>query len=136
MLGSGIALRGDGGYGWHLHRRRTLPQGYRPVRHARRASTRLAIPWTRGSQAHGTTIVPRIWDNELADVRLGVPTEASYDWVRHLAAAGILIGPSGGAAVWGAVETAKTLERGVVVTILPDSGLRYLSDRHLWENPS
>ena len=83
-----------------------------------------------------TAIVPRIWDSELADVRLGVPTEASYDWVRHLAAAGILIGPSGGAAVWGAVETAKTLERGVVVTILPDSGLRYLSDRHLWENPS
>lgn len=83
-----------------------------------------------------TAIVPRIWDSELADVRLGVPTEASYYWVRHLAAAGILIGPSGGAAVWGAVETAKTLERGVVVTILPDSGLRYLSDRHLWENPA
>ena len=80
-----------------------------------------------------TAIVPKIWDSDLADTRLGVPTEASYDWVRHLAAAGILIGPSGGAAVWGAVEVAKGIDRGVVVTILPDSGLRYLSDRHLWE---
>lgn len=80
-----------------------------------------------------TAIVPTIWDSELADLRLGAPTEASYDWVRHLAAAGILVGPSGGAAVWGAVEVAKGLEHGVIVTILPDSGLRYLSDRHLWE---
>lgn len=80
-----------------------------------------------------TAIVPTIWDSELADLRLGAPTEASYDWVRHLAAAGILVGPSGGAAVWGAVEVAKGLEHGVIVTVLPDSGLRYLSDRHLWE---
>ena len=80
-----------------------------------------------------TAIVPTIWDSELADQRLGVPTEASYDWVRHLAAAGILIGPSGGAAIWGAVHVARELQSGVVVTVLPDSGLRYLSDRHLWE---
>ena len=80
-----------------------------------------------------TAIVPRIWDSDLADERLGVPTEASYDWVRRLAAAGILIGPSGGAAVWGAVQVAQELEQGLIVTILPDSGLRYLSDRHLWE---
>ena len=80
-----------------------------------------------------TAIVPRVWDSELADIRLGAPTEASYDWVRRLAASGILIGPSGGAAIWGAVHVAQELESGVVVTVLPDSGLRYLSDRHLWE---
>ena len=81
-----------------------------------------------------TAIVPGIWDSTLADQRLGVPTEEAYGWVRRLAGAGILVGPSGGAAVWGAVQVARSLEVGVVVTVFPDSGLRYLSDRHLWES--
>ena len=80
-----------------------------------------------------SALVPAIWDPSLADRRLGVPTEASYDWVRDLAARGLLLGPSGGAAVWGAVKVAQDLTEGVIVTVFPDSGLRYLSDRHLWE---
>ena len=80
-----------------------------------------------------SALVPAIWDPNLADRRLGVPTEASYDWVRDLAARGLLLGPSGGAAVWGAVKVAQDLTEGVIVTVFPDSGLRYLSDRHLWE---
>lgn len=80
-----------------------------------------------------SALVPAIWDPNLADRRLGVPTEASYDWVRDLAARGLLLGPSGGAAVWGAVKVAQELTEGVIVTVFPDSGLRYLSDRHLWE---
>ena len=80
-----------------------------------------------------SALVPAIWDADLADRRLGVPTEAAYDWVRILAADGLLVGPSGGAAVWGAVKVAAELNSGVVVTVFPDSGLRYLSDAHLWE---
>jgi cysteine synthase B len=80
-----------------------------------------------------TAIVPNVWDPDLADRRLGAPTEASYEWVRRLAAHGILIGPSGGAAIWGAVTVAQELDNGLVVTVLPDSGTRYLSDSHLWE---
>jgi cysteine synthase B len=83
-----------------------------------------------------SSLVPSIWDADLADRRLGVPTEASYEWVRTLAARGILVGPSGGAAVWGAVAVAAELTEGVIVTVFPDSGLRYLSDRHLWEEQS
>ncbi len=80
-----------------------------------------------------TAIVPTVWDAELADERMGVPTEASYDIVRHMAKHGILVGPSGAAAVWGALRVAEKLEEGIVVTIIPDSGIRYLSDTHLWE---
>lgn len=80
-----------------------------------------------------TAIVPTVWDSSLADRRLGVPTEEAYEFVRRLSRHGILIGPSGGAALWGAVSVAQPLRSGVIVTVFPDSGLRYLSDRHLWE---
>ena len=83
-----------------------------------------------------SVMVPDIWDPALADERYGVPTEASYEWVRALAEHGVLVGPSGGAAVWGAVKLASTMKEGVIVTIFPDSGLRYLSDAHLWGTSS
>jgi cysteine synthase B len=86
-----------------------------------------------GLKHMASAIVPPIWSPTLADRRLGVPTEAAYAWVRRLAARGLLVGPSGGAAVWGAVSVARELDRGLVVTIFPDSGNRYLSDSHLWE---
>jgi S-sulfo-L-cysteine synthase (O-acetyl-L-serine-dependent) len=83
-----------------------------------------------------TAIVPPIYDDNLADIKLEAPTEESYAWIRRLARdEGLLVGPSGGAAVWSAVEIAKTLSEGVVVTIFPDSGTRYLSEDHLWETP-
>lgn len=82
-----------------------------------------------------TAIVPPIYDPALADRHLGAPSEASFDMVRRLARAGLLIGPSGGAAVWAAVEVARGLDEGVVVCILPDSGNRYLSESHLWRSP-
>ncbi len=40
---------------------------------------------------------------------------------------GISVGISSGAALWGAMELARTLERGVIVTIFPDRGDRYAS---------
>ena len=79
-----------------------------------------------------TAIVPTVWDPELADERLGVPTEASYELLRLLAQQGVLVGPSGGAAVWGAIQVAQSLTQGIIVTVFPDSGIRYLSDTHLW----
>lgn len=55
--------------------------------------------------------------------------EEAYDIVRKIAASeGILIGPSGGASVYAALEVAKRLTpEDVVVCIAPDSGERYLS---------
>ncbi|MFZ5478924.1 MAG: PLP-dependent cysteine synthase family protein [Myxococcota bacterium] len=81
----------------------------------------------------GTAIVPKIYDGSLADEDLGAPTEESITLMRRLAREeGLLVGVSSGAALWGAIEVAKKLERGVVVTLFPDSGERYLSEAHLW----
>jgi len=40
---------------------------------------------------------------------------------------GISVGISSGAALWGAIEIAKTIKRGTIVTIFPDRGDRYVS---------
>lgn len=83
-----------------------------------------------------SAIVPAIYDPELPTRRLGAPTEPAFEMVRRMARhAGLLVGPSAGAAVWAAVEVARELHTGVVVTVLCDSGSRYLSDAHLWETP-
>lgn len=80
-----------------------------------------------------TACVPAIWDPHVAHERIEVPTAPSLELVRRLAREeGILTGPSGGAAVWGALEVARRLDRGVVCTLLPDGAERYLSDTRLW----
>ena len=80
-----------------------------------------------------TAIRPGIYDDTLADERLAAPTEEALALTRRLAREeGILAGPSCGAALWGALEVASRLEEGVVVTLFPDSGERYLSQEHLW----
>jgi cysteine synthase B len=84
-----------------------------------------------------SAIVPAIFDPAFPDERLGVSTEAAYRMVRRVAREeGLLIGISSGAALHGALETARAaIGRGEtprVVTILPDGGDRYLSER-FWE---
>ncbi|MCI0397633.1 MAG: cysteine synthase family protein [Chloroflexi bacterium] len=77
-----------------------------------------------------TAIKPGIYDEYLADANVTVKTEAAYDMAHQLARQeGLFVGISAAAAVIAAVEVARTLERGVVVTILPDNGLKYLSER-------
>jgi len=80
-----------------------------------------------------TAIVPEIYDPSVATADIGAPTEEALELVRQLARVeGLLVGPSGGAAMWAALEIAKTLDEGVVVTIFPDSGERYLSEHHIF----
>ncbi len=80
-----------------------------------------------------SAIVPSIYDPTLATGDLAAPTEASIDLVRRLAREeGLLAGISSGAALWGALDVASRLERGVIVTIFPDGGERYLSEEHVW----
>ncbi|HEY1456182.1 MAG TPA: cysteine synthase family protein [Candidatus Dormibacteraeota bacterium] len=75
-----------------------------------------------------TAIVPRIWDASLADEVWGAPTEQAYDIARALARTeGLLVGHSSGAALWAVRKLAETIREGVVVTVFPDSGDRYLS---------
>lgn len=75
-----------------------------------------------------TAIRPEIYAEELAHANLGVDAEATWETTRALARkAGLFVGLSSGAAVRGAIDLALTLEKGVVVTILPDDGSKYVS---------
>jgi cysteine synthase B len=75
-----------------------------------------------------TAIVPKIWDPLVADEVWGAPTEPAYDLARTLARTeGLLVGHSSGAALWAVRKLAETIREGVVVTVFPDSGDRYLS---------
>ena len=75
-----------------------------------------------------TAIVPRIWDDTLADEVVGCPTEPAYDLARAVARTeGLLVGHSSGAVLWAVRRLAETIHEGVVVTVFPDSGDRYLS---------
>jgi len=75
-----------------------------------------------------TAIVPRIWDESVADEVWGCPTERAYELARAVARSeGLLVGHSSGAALWAVHRLAGTIHEGVVVTVFPDSGDRYLS---------
>ena len=72
---------------------------------------------------------PPIIDDSVIDERIVYSDEsASSEYIQDLVkGVGLLVGPSSGVALWGAVNLAKTLTEGVIVTIFPDSGERYLS---------
>ena len=75
-----------------------------------------------------TAIVPKVWTPELADEVWGCATEPAYELAREIARReGLLVGHSSGAALWGVRRLAAQIERGVVVTVFPDAGDRYLS---------
>ena len=77
-----------------------------------------------------TAIVPGIYDAALADGNVTVRTEEAHAMARFLARhEGILVGVSAAAAVVAALSVARELDEGVVVTVLPDSGYKYLSER-------
>ena len=75
-----------------------------------------------------SSIVPAIWTPENADEIWESPTEPSYELARRLGRAeGVLVGHSSGAALWGVARLAAQLDEGVIVTVFPDGGDRYLS---------
>src|SRR5437764_1068440 len=81
-------------------------------------------------QGIGAGFVPEVLNREVLDEVLGVDDEAAIETARLLARReGVLAGISGGAAVWAAMQVARRPEsRGArIVTILPDSGERYVS---------
>ena len=83
-----------------------------------------------------TAIAPKIYDPSLADDDLSVRTEDAYRMAKRLAREeGLLVSPSGAAALTGCFQVAKALPRGqraVIVTVFADSGDKYLSER-FWE---
>jgi S-sulfo-L-cysteine synthase (O-acetyl-L-serine-dependent) len=83
-----------------------------------------------------TAIKPGIYDESLADEQVEVQTEAAHEMVKRLAREeGLFVGISSGAAAVAAIRVASELDEGVVVTVFPDAGYKYLSDKSLWESP-
>ncbi len=86
-----------------------------------------ALHGLEGLKHMESSIVPGIYDAKVHDRKVSVYTEDAYEMVCRIAREeGLLLGYSGGAAIQGAFEVAQGLKEGVVVTILPDRGDRYL----------
>ena len=86
-----------------------------------------------GAKHMASAIVPKIYDSSLADDDIEIATEDAYAYaIRAAREEGLLIGISAGAAIAGSLQVARKLqqdEEAVIVTILPDSGDKYLSER-------
>ena len=96
-----------------------------------------AVHGLEGLKHMGTSIVPAIYDPRLADRDLEIETEAAYAMAKQLARRdGLLVGISAAAAVVACVkiarEEAAAGRSAVIVTVLPDSADKYLSER-FWE---
>jgi cysteine synthase B len=90
-----------------------------------------------GLKYMATSIVPAIYDPDLADRALTVETEAAYTMAKQLAREeGLLVGISAAAAVAASLQIAREETAAgrdaVIVTVLPDSADKYLSER-FWE---
>lgn len=73
-------------------------------------------------------IVPQIYHPDLLDEKITIKDEEAFETARLLATwEGIFSGMSSGAAVACAMRVAEHMDSGVIVTILPDRGDRYLS---------
>jgi cysteine synthase B len=86
-----------------------------------------------GAKHLPSAIVPKIYDSSLADENIEIGTEASHAMARRLAREhGLLVGVSAAAAVVGSLEVAHRLkknQRATIVTVLCDSGDKYLTER-------
>ncbi len=81
-----------------------------------------------------SAITPGIFDPSLPDGNVEISTEQAHQMTRRLAREeGMFTGISSGAASYAALKIASKLDKGVVVTILPDAGHKYLSDEELWK---
>ncbi len=94
-----------------------------------------------GAKHMASALVPAIYDPDIADLDLAISTEAAHTMAVRLAREeGLLVGVSAGAALAGCLQVAQGMQRAerehaVIVTLFPDSGDKYLSER-FWEEAS
>src|ERR1700690_3695783 len=92
-----------------------------------------ALHGLEGLKQMESSIIPGIYDPKANDRKTAIYTEDAYEMVCRIAREeGLLIGYSGGAALQAAFEVAQGLKEGVVVTVLPDRGDRYLRSQ-FWD---
>lgn len=80
-----------------------------------------------------SSMVPGIWDPSLAHEHMAVATEDAQRAAQRLAREeGYLVGTSSGAALDAMLRLAERIREGVIVTVFPDAGDKYLGERY-WE---
>ena len=88
-----------------------------------------------GAKHMASAIVPPIYDPSIANANYEIATEVAYAMARRLAReCGLLVGISSAANLAGSLKIAESLQlrkdqRAVIVTVLCDSGDKYLSER-------
>lgn len=83
-----------------------------------------------GLKDMATSIVPSIYDPDLVNEKRVIVTRDAQEMARRLAREeGLFVGVSAGAAVAGALSVARELETGIVITVLPDAGFKYVSKK-------
>jgi cysteine synthase A len=83
-------------------------------------------------QGIGAGFVPEVLNREIIDEVITIPSNAAFSTARALARRqGILAGISSGAAAWAALQVAQRKDNAgkLIVTVLPDTGERYLSTK-------
>jgi cysteine synthase B len=92
-----------------------------------------ALHGLEGLKHMPSSLVPEIFDQNLPDEHMPIPTEEGWDMADRLASEeGLHVGHSTGANVWAALEIARRIQRGCVVTIACDRGDRYFAPMR-WE---
>ncbi len=97
---------------------------YNPAIQAISLQPDVAMHGLEGWKHLETAIVPEIYDAQIADYGLEIDTFKAYDLMRKQVLGGVL-SPSSAANIIGAVTVADSIERGVIVTILPDNADKY-----------
>jgi S-sulfo-L-cysteine synthase (O-acetyl-L-serine-dependent) len=91
-----------------------------------------ALHGLEGLKHMASSIVPGIYHEEELDGKFPVSTEDAYSMVYRLSQEeGVLVGQSSGAAMFASINLARKLRHGVIVTIFPDFGDKYLTT-NLW----
>lgn len=84
--------------------------------------------YIQGLKNMSEAIVPSIFDPRKLDRIVMVESEAAFEMSRQIVKEeGIFVGMSSGAAMYAALEVAKTIKKGTIVLIFADRGEKYLS---------
>lgn len=91
-----------------------------------------ALHGLEGLKHMASSIVPGIYHEEELDKKVPVSTEDAYSMVYRISQEeGVLVGQSSGAALHAALQVARKLRSGILVTVFPDFGDKYLTT-NLW----
>jgi len=91
-----------------------------------------ALHGLEGLKHMPSSIVPGIYHEEALDQKIPVSTEDAYAMVYRLSQEeGVLVGQSSGAAMHVTLQVARKLKSGILVTVFPDFGDKYLTTS-LW----